>query len=490
MPHFLTRRSAVALVVVALCSAALTVQNPVPAGAIGGAISPALHVQVVADGLALPWDLAFTPDGTILFTERPGNMKVRRTNGVVDTVVADFDDLFVNSETGLLGLTLDPDFASNRTFYTCQGHTGPEIQVIGWTLAPDYSSATRTIDPLVAGIPVTSGRHGGCRLRFDARGNLFVATGDAAASANPQSLTSLGGKVLRVDPQTGEGVADNPFAASANANTRRIFSYGHRNLQGLDRRPGTNQMWTVEHGPSRDDEINRIVAGGNYGWDPGPGYNENVPMTDLNRFPDAIRARWSTGSPTLAMSGGYWVSGRSWGPLNGTLAVASLKNSTLRFFDFATNGNFLASEVGQELSGTYGRLRTPIQGPDGSLYVTTSNGSNDKILKVTPTGPPQGVLDKVRVVRGRVGVKGWTIDPNLVGPATVRVLVDGELVTRSRARRNRPDIGDAFSDYGPRHGFVIWVDAPAGRHEICVEAVDSGRRRVQPVELGCRIFRR
>jgi glucose/arabinose dehydrogenase len=486
MARFLLRGGGTALLICALLAAALTTAQPAPAGAIGGAISPSLHVRVLADGLTLPWDLAHTPDGVLVFTERPGRLNARMADGKIRRIDADFADLFVNGETGLLGMVLHPDFSENRRFYTCQGHTGAEIQVIGWTMGADYRTASRIADPLVGGIDLSTGRHGGCRLRFDLEGDLFIATGDAAGSSNPQSLTSLAGKVLRVDPDTGDGVAGNPFANSANADTRRIYTYGHRNLQGLTRRPGTNEMWTVEHGPNVDDEINRLVAGGNYGWDPGPGYAENVPMTDLAKFPDAIEAQWSTGSPTLAMAGGWWVTGSHWGPLNGTLAVASLKNSTLRFFDFDGQGSFIASEIGDELSGTYGRLRTPMAGPRRSLYVTTSNGSNDKILLITPTGSPQGSLDVVRVRNGAARIKGWAIDPNRVRPTTIQVRIDDEIVTSRTARTRRPDVGAAFPDYGSRHGFSLRVQIPDGEHELCVDAIDVGRKKQDPVELGCR----
>jgi len=480
------RGAAVVLAVAAVFASVLTVHNPEPAGAIGRTFSPSLHVRVMSDGLTLPWDIAFIDDGAMLFTERPGRLKVRFRDGRVQRVDADLRDLFARGETGLMGIELHPNFDANRRFYTCQGHTGPEIQVIGWTLSLDSTSATRFADPLVGGITLGSGRHGGCRVRFGPEGNLWIATGDAAQSSAPQSLTSLGGKVLRVDPDSGQGVAGNPFANSTNANTRRIYSYGHRNLQGLDRRPGTDEMWTAEHGPSRDDEINRIVAGGNYGWDPGSGYNESVPMTDTAKFPNAIEAQWDTGSPTLAMSGGTWITGRHWGPLNNTFAVASLKNRSLRFFEFDAAGTFKASEIGNELSGTYGRLRTPAMAPNGRLYVTTSNGSNDKILEVTPTGSPRGSLDNVRVVDGRIRAAGWAIDPNRTGVIPVRVVIDDVFITNKRSARRRPDVGRAFPDYGARHGFVAWFDVVPGTHEVCIEAVDVGKRRQGPVRLGCR----
>ena len=338
---------------------------------------PELLVSTLVSGLSIPWDLAFTPDGTMLFTERRGVLSSRGADGTVRNVDAEMGDLFAVGETGLMGIVVDPEFASNRRFYTCQGHVGPQVQVIAWTINADYTAATRVADPLVGGIPATSGRHGGCRLRFGPEGYLWIATGDAASGRVPQDLTSLGGKVLRVDPFTGAGAPTNPLAPS------RVYTYGHRNVQGLALRPGISQMWSVEHGPRVDDEINLLVAGRNYGWDPVPGYNETVPMTDLVKFPGAVEARWSSGSPTLAVSGGIFLEGGQWGVWEGRLAVATLRDSRLRLFEFTPNGDFVSQVVVPELDGAFDRLRTPMMGPDGALYVTTSNGGGrDRILRI------------------------------------------------------------------------------------------------------------
>ena len=345
---------------------------------------PELSVETVVSGLTIPWGIAFAPDGTMLFTERRGVLSARLTDGTVQTVGADLSDLFARGETGLMAILVDPDFASNRRFYTCQGHTGREVQVIGWTMGDDYTSATRVADPLVGDIATaSSGRHGGCRLRFGPDGYLWIATGDAASGTVPQDLTSLGGKILRVDASTGAGAPTNPFASSV------VYSYGHRNVQGLALRPGTDQMWSVEHGSSVDDEVNLLVAGGNYGWHPVPGYNESVPMTDLAEFPDAITARWSSGNPTLATSGATFLEGRAWGAWEGRLAVATLKARSLRVFEFAEDGTFVSQLTVPELDGHYSRLRTPMMGPDGALYVSTSNGrGRDRILRIVPEASP------------------------------------------------------------------------------------------------------
>ena len=339
---------------------------------------PGLLVSTLVSGLSIPWDLDFTPDGTMLFTERRGVLSSRGLDGTIRRVNAEMGDLFAAGETGLMGIVVDPDFISNRRFYTCQGHVGPEVQVIAWTMNAGYTAASRVADPLVGGIPATSGRHGGCRMRFGPEGYLWIATGDAASGRIPQDLSSLGGKVLRVDPSTGAGAPSNPFASSP-----RIYTYGHRNVQGLALRPGTGRMWAVEHGPRVDDEINLLVAGGNYGWDPVPGYNESVPMTDRVKFPGALEAKWSSGSPTLAVSGGIFLEGRQWGIWEGRLAVATLRDEKLRLFEFTPEGNFVRQLIVPELDGAYGRLRTPMMGPDGALYVTTSNGGGrDRILRI------------------------------------------------------------------------------------------------------------
>ena len=235
--------------------------------------------------------------------------------------------------------------------------------MIAWTINAAYTEATRVADSLVGGIPVTSGRHGGGRLRFVPEGYLYIATGDSAAGTVPQDLTSLGGKVLRVDASTGAGAPANPFAPSP------VSTYGYRNVQGLALRPGTSQMWLVENGPSTDDEINLPIAGRNYGWDPVPGYNEGV--------------------PTLAARGAIFLEGAQWGGWEGRLAVATLKDSKLRLFEFTPDGTFVSQVVVAELDGAFGRLRAPMLDPDGVLYMTTSNGDGADRNSESPVTRPR-----------------------------------------------------------------------------------------------------
>ncbi|MCW2579575.1 MAG: Soluble quinoprotein glucose/sorbosone dehydrogenase, partial [Blastococcus sp.] len=269
------------------CAAEARPGGPAPSAAAG---LGGLDVTVVADGLDHPWDVARAPDGTLLLDERSGGFTAVLPDGSVREVAADVADLFADGETGLMGLVLDPDFSTGRRFYTCQGVEeagGPEIQVIGWTVSDDWSAASRVADPLLGDIPVNaaSGRHGGCRLRFDPSGQLLVGTGDTAVGSNPQDLGTLAGKVLRIDPRTGGPSAGNPFLDVPDERTRLILSYGHRNVQGIAVQPGTGAVYTAEQGTSRDDEVDASVAGGNFGYDPngnGGRYDESVPMTDLD----------------------------------------------------------------------------------------------------------------------------------------------------------------------------------------------------------------
>ncbi|WP_245816899.1 PQQ-dependent sugar dehydrogenase [Geodermatophilus saharensis] len=353
---------------------------------------PALRVQTVLDGLDHPWDVARAPDGTLLVDERGGRLTAVAPDGTARELDADLADLFAEGETGLMGLVLSPAFAEDRRFYTCQGveeDGGAEIQVIAWTVDEDWTTATRVADPLLGGIPVNeaTGRHGGCRVRFDPSGALLVGTGDNAVGSHPQDLGSLAGKVLRIDPATGGPAPGNPFADDADPDTRLLLSSGHRNVQGIAVRPGSGQVLTVEQGPDRDDEVNLSVPGGNYGWDPdGPGgdYDESVPMTDP-AIPGAVPAVWSSGGPTIATSGADVVSGPRWGGYDGALLVGVLKDTGVLALRLDGTGRLLEQFRVPELEDTLGRVRSPVAGADGALYLTTDNGGGeDRLLRVTP----------------------------------------------------------------------------------------------------------
>jgi glucose/arabinose dehydrogenase len=347
---------------------------------------PALKVRKLVGGLDIPWDVKSIGKGRILFTQRDratlSTWKKGRTRKVKGFPS---HRIWVSGETGLTGLEVDPAFADNRRVYTCGGWRRSagrhDVRVIAWTLDAKARKVVRR-KTLVKGFPTTSGRHGGCRLLIANDGSLLVGTGDAAVGTNPRDLDSLGGKTLRLNRLTGAPWPTNPFA-SASSDRRYVHTYGHRNVQGLaERKDGS--LWSVEHGSDRDDEVNLLVNGGDYGWHPVPGYNESVPMTDHGLPGPQVGAKWSSGSPTVATSGGAFVYGADWGGLKGSLAVACLKASRVIFMKFNRSGDLRRTRVPAALR-KFGRLRGVTQAPDGALLVTTSNGGgNDLILRVTP----------------------------------------------------------------------------------------------------------
>jgi glucose/arabinose dehydrogenase len=349
------------------------------AGAAACRPQPQLQVQTVVSGLSTPWDLTFTPGGTLFFTERGGRISVRQTNGTVRVLAAPSDVVAVG-EGGMLGIALDPAFSTNRRIYTCfvsNASGGVDVRVVRWQVNATTTGLTGRTD-ILTGMPAnSSGRHSGCRVRFGPDGYLWVGTGDAAVGTNPQNPNSLGGKVLRIttDGAGAPGNAGAPFRSE-------IYTYGHRNVQGLTfAADGT--AYSIEHGPDRDDEVNRLVRGGNYGWDPVPGYNENVPMTDTAKFPNAVPAIWSSGSPTIAPSGGAVLSGTMWQGWDKALAMSVLKGQQLRVLGLTPDGRSV--EIQWTVLTDRGRLRSAVQAPDGSLWVATdAGGGGGSILRISP----------------------------------------------------------------------------------------------------------
>jgi glucose/arabinose dehydrogenase len=353
--------------------------------------TPGFKVEEVTGGLEHGWDIGWLPDGKILISERIGRFTLLsngRPGATATRLKADTSDVLVRGEGGLMGMVIHPDFATSRMFTTCLDHTengkAADIRLVTWRLTEDEQVATR-VRELVTGLPINpSGRHSGCRPTLAPDGFLLVGTGDTASDPRiSQDRNRLGGKVLRIDLKTGEPAPGNPFPGS------RILTYGHRNVQGVAIRPGTDQIWTVEHGPDKNDEVNLIKPGANYGWDPSRGgastktYDESVPMTDLTRFPDAIPAKWQSGDTTEATCAAAFLTGRQWGTLNGALVITALKGAKL--IVLTLNGDNVATQaVPPEFNDKYGRLRAARTAPDGALYVTTTNGDKDKLLRVTP----------------------------------------------------------------------------------------------------------
>ncbi|HUF84118.1 MAG TPA: PQQ-dependent sugar dehydrogenase, partial [Acidimicrobiia bacterium] len=352
---------------VAISVAALAACQPTKKG---GGGTPNLTVNVILGGLNNPWDIAFAPDAWY-FTERSGGINAMVNGNRV--LFGAPSDIRPGGEGGMMGIAVDPNYAANRFIYTCfSSNLGPDNRVVRWFVPADFSGIIRSADIAVMPYNVGStGRHSGCRLKFGPDGFLWVGTGDAADCNNPQNLGSNGGKVLRMDGN-GAPTPGNPFGSV-------IWSYGHRNVQGIAFRPGDGQPYSVEHGPDRDDEVNIEINGANYGWAPTCTYGEGVPMT----FAGGQPAVWSSGVPTIAPSGATFLSGPQWKGWNGALAVAVLKAHHLHIYFLNAQGGIGGETIALPNAP---RLRSATLGPDGNLYITTDvGGGGGQIWQVVPS---------------------------------------------------------------------------------------------------------
>jgi glucose/arabinose dehydrogenase len=342
---------------------------------VNGGATPRLTVTTLQSGLELPWDVAFVPDGRMLVTERAGNVLVYQSTAPGAAQLANNQVLGTrqSGEGGLMGIAIDPDFASNAFIYVCasrddEGQYRNQVlryKLVGNGIAFDGFVIRRGM--------AAAGNHDGCRLRFGPDRRLWVTMGDAGNLRNAQDPNVLNGKVLRVNTD-GTIPTDNPVLAGSSGRSA-VYTSGNRNPQGLAFQPGTGTPYEVEHGDDTHDEINVLVAGGNYGY---PLYRGPV-----NR-PGYVDPVWSSGNVTLATSGADFVVGPQWGAWSGSLFVAQLKEQDLRRFEL-----FLGTvrQTNVLFDNTYGRLRSVVFGPDGALYVTTSNGTFDRVLRITATQP-------------------------------------------------------------------------------------------------------
>jgi glucose/arabinose dehydrogenase len=335
------------------------------------------------------WDIAF-PQGWLpaVYTENDSGVIFTRWSNA-DTgrplgAVTQFDSFDPSGEGGLMGIALSPGFnaSTDRKVFVCYS-TPFDNRVAKFDLdllGPSFTAISNW-QVIVSGLPHAN-IHNGCRVRFQpGTGALFVSTGDGASGPSPQSDTVLGGKILRID------VNGNPWPG--NASGARWYTKGHRNPQGLAFRPGSNDPYSVEHGPDRNDEVNKLFNGANAGWNPtnGTDYDQTKAMTEpaiATLFP-----LWSTGPVTVAPSGATFLSGAQWKGWNGMLIVACLDGSPSvgqRLLAISLNaaGTGLNRPPVTALARGV-RLRSAVQGPDGNLYVVTDgNNGAGAVWKVVP----------------------------------------------------------------------------------------------------------
>ncbi len=325
------------------------------------------RVTVVVGGLEVPWALAFATDGRLFITERPGRIRIVANGRLAPQPLATLP-VAARGEGGLMGLALDPEFAKTGRMFVCytMSKRGSLVnRLVVLTLREGRAEDERVLVDDIPGATV----HDGCRVKFGPDGKLYVTTGDAAEPRLAQRLDSLAGKILRLNAD-GSVPADNPFPGSP------VYTLGHRNPQGLAW-DAAGRLFASEHGPSGfpggHDELNLIRAGRNYGWPEvyGRGGQAN--------FEDPVL---ESGSRTWAPSG-MAITG-------GVAYIAALRGQQLLRVGLAADG--AVTGMSALLEGTYGRLRDVVVGPDGALYVATSNrngrGSpgrdDDRILRLVP----------------------------------------------------------------------------------------------------------
>lgn len=392
------------------------------------------HTTVLSD-LENPWDMAFLSDGAMLFTEKCKGLSIRLPNGNVNHLLgmngtegyaSTADDLVCAGQAGMNGVAVDPDFAENRTIYVYSASTISDLRtnrVLRLKLNEELTDVSGRTD-IVKDIPYKqkatdhpfgdSGAHNGGRIRFNPDdGYLYVTTGDNHNSQLPQSGGSLGGKVLRIDGD-GKGAPDNADATPEGFDPR-IYTYGHRNVQGITFHPETGQPYVTEHGPWHSDEVNALVAGGNSGWDPRPnmagrgdcpdnycGYmpNQNegmdpderrkfMPITDTATYPDAMKPVWGNNGLSQGISSGVFLTGEQWGDWNGQLAVSFLGigfggtpvGQRINLLDLSEDGASVRNVVEMPVPTGAMRYRSLVQAPNGDLYAAVDEG---QIYRIQP----------------------------------------------------------------------------------------------------------
>ena len=327
-----------------------------------------LNTDVIVDGLNNPWEIVFGPDGEIYFTERDG--RIWKLSEFGDAKVIQTFPKSGAVEGGTLGLALHPEFEKNKKIYVYQTNLELEFyqnKIFSFTVENDVLTDKQIILDGIPGAPW----HDGGRIQFGPDEKLYISTGDAISPGLSQDLSSLAGKILRINPD-GTIPEDNPFESSP------VFSYGHRNPQGLAW--STNGMFvSSEHGPSGElgyghDEVNIILKGKNYGW---PNIVGN--SSDENFVNPLIHSGQSTWAP----SGMVFYDSDKISSFNGKFLIGTLRGEHLMVVEISDDGSLISTE--KFFDGDFGRIRTAQIDHDGNLYLLTANGNNDKIIRISET---------------------------------------------------------------------------------------------------------
>ncbi|MGA8800367.1 MAG: PQQ-dependent sugar dehydrogenase [Pseudolabrys sp.] len=344
-----------------------------------------ISVQTVASGLVYPWSLAFLPDGRMLVTERPGRIRIVSRNGRLSPPLGNVPRVFASGQGGLLDVILDRDFAQNRTIYFSYAEPfngGGRTALARARL--DDNEMPRLADVKVVYRqhgPASRGNHFGSRIVQANDGNLFVTNGEHFTDRDmAQTFDNDLGKIVHITPD-GAPAPGNPFANMPGARPE-IWSYGHRNPQGLAINPADGKLWEQEHGPMGGDEINLIVPGHNYGW-PLVCYGVNYDGTPVGTGKATMVGvedplwHWT---PSIAPSGMAFYTGNLFPSWKGSLFNGALKSEMLVRLELKGDKVVIEERLLQDLRE---RIRDVRQGPDGALYLLTDNRSG-RVLRIVP----------------------------------------------------------------------------------------------------------
>jgi glucose/arabinose dehydrogenase len=348
-------------------------------------------VEPVVEGLEVPWDFAWLPDGRMVITERPGRVRIFEDGALRPEPLLTVDGVFAprGAENGLMSLCLHPRFAENRLVYLSYGHQGGgerDVRVVRYVMEGDKGSERLREDKVIMQGAPAGGNHAGCRVRFGPDGKLYITTGEMFQRQLAQDMGSLGGKVLRVNDD-GAVPADNPFVGKPGARGE-IWTVGNRNPQGIDWQPGTGLLFETEHGPSGEngrnaDEFNRIEKGRNYGW----------PIIKAEETQEGLESPLHEWTPAIAPASGAFYTGDLFPQWKGRFMVGALGG-----LGRPTPGVVLitikdSAYGGEEWVCTdLGRIRNVATGPDGAIYFSTSNKDgrgrpregDDRIMRIVP----------------------------------------------------------------------------------------------------------